>query len=250
MHAILKLLQSFPTTEIKNKKDTLYLSRQDYKFVVPEQKLDRLLDRLSNEFCLLSNSDKPLTHYQSIYFDTDDFFLFNLHRQGKYHRVKIRLRYYQGAVETHYLECKRKDDGETTKKQRKAIALDLAPFEAIQDPLVIDSLSGFGLTPIDLTRQTTIRYQRLALIHPSEDIRISMDFGIQAYAEDKGDVKVAPGHAVLEIKSHTLPKSIFHFLNRDLEVHEVSFSKYCVSLCLLHEELKRNKWKEVIKRYC
>ena len=89
--------------------------RVDAKFVVSRSDLPELLTLLANDFQLVTSNGSRYATYETLYFDTAKYALFDAHRRGRRPRHKVRVRHY---VERNvcYLETKTKDArGVTTK---------------------------------------------------------------------------------------------------------------------------------------
>jgi len=240
-------MQSIPIERFFGHKDPLASNRKEYKFLVPMVHLETVLDFLADDYYFCNKGDECIFRYNNTYFDTLDYTFFKHHRQGRFNRIKIRTREYSDLVTETYVECKMKVRGSKTRKKR----VQRTGFDSGLDyDFVHENLDKYGLKVADLKSQTNIRYNRMFLTSKAFDQRITIDLNI--YAKKFGGVgrEVLPRHFVLEVKSSKIPKEMTRFLKSVLKVRRTGFSKYCVSLCLLDESLRRNKWKQILKRYC
>lgn len=55
------------------------LDRIDRKYVLPIQKITDVLNDLTEDYRVLFVRGRRLNHYRTLYFDTEDFLLYNLH---------------------------------------------------------------------------------------------------------------------------------------------------------------------------
>ncbi len=94
------------------------MKRTDTKFVFPSILLPAILDNLSPTYRILEvDNNVRLQHYQTLYFDTPDFQLYQQHHNGQRDRFKLRVRSYLNS-EINYLEVKKKDNHNVTRKSR------------------------------------------------------------------------------------------------------------------------------------
>jgi len=233
--------------KILQKKDELFSTRKEFKFIIPLDKLSPVINFLQQDFFCSHFGEDFIFKYHNIYFDSSDFKFFRLHSQGKYNRIKIRTREYKNGAINKFLECKRKVKGAKIKKERQRIIsdnLDLIP----SFPFIKKELKKYNLKPSDLKNKTEISYDRINFVSKDFKKRVTLDFDIWAQKNSK-KVPIAANFFILEVKSEKFPKKIVQFLLRNYKIKEEKFSKYCVSLCVLEKNLKRNKWKTILKKY-
>ncbi|MBT3864533.1 VTC domain-containing protein [Candidatus Peregrinibacteria bacterium] len=240
-------MESIPIEEVLKFKDPLAKFRREYKFLIPRRILGEVLGYLADDFYYSRSGENSVCHYKSVYYDTDDYKFFRQHRQGKFNRIKVRTREYGNRISSTFVECKMKVRGMRTQKDRSPIDT----FAGVLDKdFIHDKLSSYGLTVDDLTKETIIRYNRIFLISKDFKRRVTLDFDIYAKNKGGGEVEIVPEYCVLEVKDHRYPKEVGAFLKRTYGIRRTGFSKYCVSLCVLNDSLKRNKWKQILKKYC
>lgn len=244
--AAVKNLQTLDLEDFFKKRDPLTSSRKEYKFIVPIEKLPEILEFLKEDFLAVTDKNNFIHKYLTFYYDTDDYKFYNLHRQGKYNRIKIRVREYQTLTYNSFLECKRKIKGKKTKKYRMEITNKDKDF--LNQNFIKKNLARHGLTKDDLKNTLQIAYERIFLLAKDLKKRLSIDFNVRAKNDSK-KLNVMPKYAILEIKSRTVPKKIITYLKREHKVRQSGFSKYCIGLCLLNKDLKSNKWKQALKHH-
>lgn len=249
MQNLINSIDGLILKDIPKKEDPLYFSRQDYKFIIPVELIEGILNFLKEDFFCRHNSNNCIFHYYNYYFDTDDYKFFNLHKQGKYNRIKIRIRNYESETKSSYLECKRKAKGKCNQKERCKINVDMNQNDVLMNELVRKNIKHYNLKPSDLKKRTEIAYNRINLMGKAQKSRISLDYDIVVKNDEKSWSKIVPGYAVLEVKTNEYPKKIIKFLRRSYKIRETDFSKYCIALCVLEDNLKKNKWKQVLKKY-
>lgn len=240
-------IESVPIETIFAQRDPLLTSRQDYKFLVPLEQLPALMKQLGEYYYYGVQDQRSIHEYQTTYYDTEDFYFFNQHRKGKYRRLKVRVRQYESGGGQFFVEAKQKLKGKDTRKERKPL---VDPQNALEEWFLQKYLYEHQLNPQDLTNQTHVKYKRIALVAKDFLSRASIDFDIHARLNESESVTLLPRHGVLELKSKQFPKPIVKALQTQLKIRQTPFSKYCVALCLLNQELKDNKWRRLIKNHC
>ena len=249
MQKAIKGLRSVHIKNVLRKEDDLFLSRQDHKFVVPKKHIRNILKFLKTDFSYIHFGNGFICKYHNIYFDTDDYKFFNLHRQGKYNRIKIRTREYKNGIQNKFLEFKKKVRGIKTEKKRIQLDANFSSPKLLNQSFVTENLKKYKLQAGDLKKETEIFYKRISLIAKDLQSRITIDFDICVCNKKSDLIKIMPEYFILEVKSKKYPKSISQFLRKEYKIREESFSKYCIALCLLEDKLKKNKWKTLLKKY-
>ena len=95
------------------------LNRKDTKFLMSTHQLLNSMRSLQDDYRILSINGKRLNHYRSLYFDTPDFRLYNMHVNGRADRYKVRSREYTDS-QLSFLEVKHKTNKDRTIKDRLA----------------------------------------------------------------------------------------------------------------------------------
>ena len=217
------------------------------KFLVPLDLLPEVVDALAEHYYYGIKDDEPVQNYRTVYYDTEDYYFFNQHRRGKFNRLKLRVRHYQDGSPMAFVEAKQKLKGRHTRKERKPI---INPENAMEEWFLQKYLYEHNLSPSDLLNQTEVEYKRIAFIAKDFLSRASIDLEITAKHNDSEYIQLVPDHCVLEIKDKKFPKAVIKLLQSQFKIRQTSFSKYCIALCMLNSELKDNKWRHLIKRYC
>ena len=241
----LKEFQTMDMAEFFKLKDPLSDSRKEHKFLLPIEVVPEFLEFIRSEYFLITDGESPVHHYQTVYFDTADYKFFNLHRQGKYNRIKVRLREYKTLQANSFIECKRKVKGRKTHKYR--IRIQNISDHHLNHDFIRENLQEHGLKVEDLSHTLKMSYDRIFLYAKNGQRRISIDYDLVAKTESSEPLGIVPGYAILEIKEEGLPHKIIRYLKREHGIRQTSFSKYCVALCLLEPGLKINKWKQTLK---
>ena len=81
--------------------------RMDQKYILPQNRLNDLLQILQDEFVVIETPNHNLADYTTQYFDTQEYIFFKDHLRGKRPRYKVRIRHYSDR-QISMLECKTK----------------------------------------------------------------------------------------------------------------------------------------------
>lgn len=231
-------LARFAPVKLEEMQDVALLRRIDTKIVLHEAQLIRILAQLNDAYEVLEIEERRIHRYRTLYFDTPDYTLYNLHHNGHCTRYKVRARTYQDSG-LAFLEVKRKTGQGLTVKDRLKIP-------GISTQIGADGYAFlelfFPYPAGDLTPKLWNHFRRVTLVNRRSAERLTLDFGISFRA---GSAEIMlPGIAIAEIKQsvHSL-RSEFIVSLRALNLRPMSFSKYCVGLSLLVPHVKYNRFK-------
>lgn len=233
------LLATFEPITLAEMAGAALLDRSEMKFVLPQRLLVPVLAELRDAYRVLVVAGQPLSHYRTLYFDTDDMAIYRRHHAGAPDRYKVRAREY---VDTHaaFLEVKHKIGDRHTVKSRiptEAPVTDLpahaADFLADTCPYAADELATALWND----------YRRITLVSKTRAERVTLDLDLSFVKET--DHAGLPGIVVAEVKYQDARyASEFVRLMRVHHVRGTSFSKYCMGVSLLYPDVKHNKFKD------
>jgi hypothetical protein len=92
MDMILNTLNCFNATTLERLDVIKLLKRYDTKFIFCREKLLPVFDFLADHYNVLEIDNRRHFKYESLYYDTDDYFFYRQHHNKKYDRYKIRCR--------------------------------------------------------------------------------------------------------------------------------------------------------------
>jgi len=214
------------------------LNRTDTKFVLSIGQLLNTLAALRQDYQTLSIHGQRLNHYRTLYFDDPDFELYHLHVNGRANRYKVRSREYIDSS-LSFLEVKHKTSKGRTIKDRLCT----------NQPVLHMNLEAenwlHGVFPYDsrlLEPKMWNTFTRITLVNQQVCERVTLDVDLTFYSADK-DLHLN-GIAIAEVKmdatNHTSP---FLAQMRDQKIHPRGFSKYCIGVSLLYDQVKKNALK-------
>ena len=113
-----RILSEMDPITLEQSGDASLMKRTDTKFVFPSILLPAILGNLKPSYRILEvDNGIRLQRYQTLYFDTPDFQLYQQHHNGQCDRFKLRVRSYLNS-DINYLEVKKKDNHNVTQKSR------------------------------------------------------------------------------------------------------------------------------------
>jgi len=240
------LLGGFPAVSLSEVRDAAFTDRVDTKFVLREETLPRVLERLSADYAVLDVDGLRFTSYRTQYFDTPDYALFRRHHAGAGKRYKIRTRVYLNTM-LAFIEIKtRNANGRTTKMRAPTDT-----FETALSDATLAYLDANGVESPELLVPTLRnRFDRICLVNRERQERLTIDLDFAL--ETAGDSLHLPGIAIVEFKQekggHAVRSAEFLQSMREAHARPTGFSKYCMGLLLTQPEIKHNLFKPQLKQ--
>jgi len=242
-------LQGFAPITLEEMDSVSLLNRIDTKYVIPAGKLPMILSALAEFYRILVVNGQRFNHYRTLYFDTPQFDLFNMHINGNAERYKVRSREY---VDTHlsFLEVKQKTRKERTIKQR---LLTKQPLQKVTRSAEEWLEEVYPYTLHHLEPKVWNTFTRVTLVSVEHFERVTLDMDITFYNNRR--CAVLNGIAVAEVKLDARDRrSPFMAQMRQKHLQPQGFSKYCLGTTMLYDHVKSNalkpkmRWLEKISR--
>lgn len=214
------------------------LNRQDTKFVFNQTQLPIILARIKPFYRILEIRNKLVFTYDTTYFDTDKFLFYNQHHNENRNRFKVRFRKYSSNSNT-FFEIKIKNNKNRTVKKRLMVD-EINDYLGKQEKNLIFEI--IGLQPNGLSPKLNIQFSRITLADNSFNERLTIDSNLSA--KNGSSSKIFDKLVISEIKQKKYnPKSQFIQILRDLKIPEMRFSKYCMGMLHVNNEIKYNRFK-------
>lgn len=249
--SINQTLQQFQPITLQEMSAVKLMNRIDTKYVVPLPLLAELLQRAVPLYEIQAQGKQRTAAYHTIYLDTDQKQMYNLHQIGRKIRQKIRVRTYLDTNET-FLEVKTKNNHGRTKKKR----IEVAKFRGSKQYLVfqqnpdyqafINKKAWVQLT--DVNPHVENRFRRITLVNHAKTERLTIDLGITFYNFDTKQTADIGHLAIIELKRDGLTPSPMKQILLQMQIHEGGFSKYCIGCALTNPQLRQNNLKEKLLR--
>lgn len=232
-----------PAISLAEIKTLALLDRLDVKFMLHVRQLAQIMTRVQHNYSVLEINGARAGHYQTTYFDTPDFAMYHAHHNGLRVRHKVRWRWYLDS-NLIFLEVKEKTNRERTIKSRITLP---APIDHLRDLDTTWMPANITFDPRTLRPVVWNRFRRMTLADFERQERITIDLGLEFGCDNRATA--LPGLAIVEIKQRkfSLNSPMARELHR-LQIHPEHVSKFCVSMAMLHPDLKQNRFKPVLRR--
>lgn len=232
------MLNQFSPITLEEMEGVKLMDRTDTKFTFNIKELPAILEEAKAYYKILSVEGNRISRYKTLYFDTEDFDLYNEHHSGKLNRYKIRYRTY---VESNigFLEVKFKNNkGRTLKTRIKEIEVPELhtgkAFEFLKKTLPFD--------PLILIPKIWINYSRITLVNRTSAERLTLDLSLEF--EKDGKTELMDKLVIAEVKQDSKADSPFIDIMRNKHIRQGSISKYCFGVASSFTEVKKNNFKQ------
>jgi hypothetical protein len=217
------------------------LDRMDQKFLITREQLISILHSVEEDYRILTINQKALNAYRTLYFDTADYKLYKLHVNQSAERYKVRLREYMNGHQS-FLEVKHKTRKDRTIKNRIVAAESNNCFRADAGKW-IRNVYPFDAQQLEPKMWNT--FTRITLVSKVDPERITIDTNL-FFSTHQRYVNLA-GLVVVEVKTGSKVNSSPFLTEMELRrIHPQGFSKYCMGISLLCDNVKKNEMKEKI----
>lgn len=237
------ILTTFDPISLQQMDSVKLQDRIDTKFLLTEEVFYPVLQSMKEEYYILEVSGKRYNHYETLYFDTNDFQLYLKHHNGRLNRYKIRSRRYVES-DLHFFEVKFKNSKGRTVKER--IKRNDLVTEITTNPQAAEFLKeASGLSPESLQPRLWVNYMRMTFVNKHTPERLTVDMKLTYIDGDR--VIPYTGLIIAEVKQSSLKdKSPFVSLMQKCHIRPRSISKYCLGVISLFPEIKKNNFKPTL----
>lgn len=232
------LLNDFEPITLEEMDRVKLMDRVDMKFIFNEKDLPEILREVKNEYRALEVSGTRLSRYETLYYDTPDYDLYNKHHSGRLNRYKIRLRRYVES-DLNFFEIKHKNmKARTIKTRIKKSAVDPEINGKYEEFLN----SSANMKSDELIPKLWVNYTRITLVNKHEEERLTIDLDLEVKSED-GRSRKFDGLVIIEAKQSKPHKTAFVSQLRKRHIREGGMSKYCLAVFTLADNVKKNSFK-------
>jgi hypothetical protein len=216
------------------------MNRVDTKFAFSTSNFLSFLPELVKHFSILEIEGTRTPRYESLYYDDVNFKMYLDHHNGRKNRFKIRYRKY---VESNlsFLEIKHKFKNRTNKRR---IKVDEIPTNEIP----LEHMEFINkILPSQFILQPTMwnGFNRLTLVNKTENERLTLDFNLVFYWDDR---KIELDNIIIaELKQENVNRnSAFYALMKKHVIRPYRLSKYCIGSMQLYDKsvIKSNRFKK------
>lgn len=234
-----ELLKPFETITLEEMKSVKLMNRTDTKFVTNTSKLYQLLKMAQQDYYVQVIDGERNLDYDTTYFDTTAFDMYNMHQSGHLNRQKIRFRTYC-INHLQFMEVKTKNNHGRTKKKRIEVSdMDLNDEEKRQFLHKHLRYDVEKLQPV-----LSNHFSRVTLVNKGMTERLTIDTGLNFHNVLNGSGKDMGQLVVIELKRDGLVYSPVLQMLRQLRIQPHGFSKYCMGSALTGQDhLPVNRFK-------
>jgi hypothetical protein len=239
---ISNLISPYETVSLSEIQDVALLDRQEKKYLLTEEKIFDILEKLPDLYQVLEIEGNRISRYETLYFDTRQYWMYLQHHNGKSNRFKIRSRHYESSNQNYFEIKEKKNSGRSTKTRIPTQKL----VTNIEPELMIFLKSCFPYDAAGFIPQILNTYKRVTLVSKRHDERVTIDFNL-AYRHNTQSLNL-PGVVIIEVKTADRENhSPIQTILRKMRIQSTSFSKYCIGVSLLCPEVKHNHFRPKIR---
>ena len=214
------------------------MNRTDTKFVTTLPMLRRLLEMARQDYYVQEIDGERNMLYDTTYFDTLDFGMYEEHQNGHVNRQKIRFRTY---VSSHlqFMEVKTKNNHGRTKKKRIEVSdMDLRDMEK---RAFLNKHLHFDVEK--LVPHMHNYFHRITLVNRAKTERLTIDTALEFHNLLTERDKLMGNLVIIELKRDGLVYSPVLEMLRQLRIHPHGFSKYCMGAAMTNDKLPVHNFK-------
>ena len=233
-----KQIEAFAPISLEQMSSVKLMNRTDTKFVTTTERLCLLLEMARKDYYIQEIDGQRNLEYDTTYFDTTAFDMYNQHQWNHTNRQKIRFRTYCISG-LQFMEVKTKNNHGRTKKKRIEVA-DMNVGEQ-QKRNFLNKHLHYGVDTLQPALNN--HFSRITLVNKGKTERLTIDSALSFHNKVSGVDKDMGNLVIIELKRDGLVYSpVLKMLNQ-LRIHPHGFSKYCMGSALTNPELSVNRFK-------
>ena len=235
---MLELLSDFAPISLEEMSCVKLMNRIDTKFVANMAKLCQLLEMAQNDYYVQEIDGCRNLEYDTTYFDTMQFDMYNQHQWNHTNRQKIRFRTYCISG-LQFMEVKTKNNhGRTKKKRIEVTDMNLCEQEKCD---FLGKYLRYGVETLQPALNN--HFSRITLVNKAKTERLTIDSALRFHNLVSGVDRDMGDLVIIELKRDGLVYSPVLEMLRQLRIHPHGFSKYCMGSALTNSELRINRFK-------
>ena len=233
-----ELLSTFAPISLEQMSGVKLMNRTDTKFVTTTERLRLLLQMARNDYYVQEIDGIRNLEYDTTYFDTTAFDMYNQHQWNHTNRQKIRFRTYCISG-LQFMEVKTKNNHGRTKKKRIEVT-DMDVMEPTKHNF-LDNHLRYKAEKLQPTLNN--HFSRVTLVNKAKTERLTIDSGLHFNNMVSGIEKDMGNLVIVELKRDGQVYSPVLEMLRQLHIHPHGFSKYCMGSALTNPGLSVNRFK-------
>lgn len=235
------LTRRFTPITLQEMDAVMLLDRTDTKFVLSTAQLLQALAAVQHDYRMLAVQGIRLNRYRTLYFDTADFSLYHLHVNDRAERYKVRSREYTDSG-LSFLEVKHKTRKDRTVKDRVPTARQVTQLSAAAAGW-LEQIFPYDADALEPKLWNT--FTRVTLVSRERCERVTLDVDLAFHTETQR--RGLPGVVVAEVKTDSAGQpSPFMAQMHAQHIRPMGFSKYCIGVSLLYQQVKKNSLKPTL----
>ena len=234
-----ELINRFEPISLEQMSGVKLMNRTDTKFVTTTERLRLLLEMAQQDYYIQEIDGQRNLEYDTTYFDTMTFDMYNQHRWNHTNRQKIRFRTYCISG-IQFMEVKTKNNHGRTKKKRIEVS-DMDVMETGKHEFLDKHLRYAADT---LQPALNNHFARITLVNRAKTERLTIDSSLCFNNLVSGEKKDMGDLVIIELKRDGLVYSPVLEMLRQLRILPHGFSKYCMGSALTNHELLVSRFKE------
>ncbi len=232
------ILSAFAPISLEQMSGVKLMNRTDTKFVTNRTKLYQLLKLAQQDYYIQEIDGERNLEYDTTYFDTRAFDMYNQHQWGHTNRQKIRFRTYCISG-LQFMEVKTKNNHGRTKKKRIEVT-DMDVLEKQKHEFLSKHLRYEADT---LQPALNNHFSRITLVNKGKTERLTIDSALSFHNLQSDKHMDMGALVIIELKRDGLVSSPVLGMLRQLRIHPHGFSKYCMGSALTNPQLPTNRFK-------
>ena len=233
-----ELLSTFAPISLEQMSGVKLMNRTDTKFVTTTDRLRLLLQMAQKDYYVQEIDGVRNLEYDTTYFDTTAFDMYNQHQWNHTNRQKIRFRTYCISG-LQFMEVKTKNNHGRTKKKRIEVT-DMDVMETEKHNF-LDKYLRYGAETLQPALNN--HFSRVTLVNKAKTERLTIDSSLRFNNLVSGVEKDMGNLVIVELKRDGLVYSPVLEMLRQLRIHPHGFSKYCMGSALTNPGLSVNRFK-------
>jgi VTC domain len=242
MQDIENILSRFNKLSLEDINSVKLMNRVDVKYIFHNRDLEKILKNLSLDYEILEVNNSLKSHYDTCYFDTDNFEMYTMHHNGRANRHKVRIRTYK-ETDVSFVEVKFKNNKKKTSKSRVLRKTNNIQFSE-KEKKFIEKKTSVDANNLQIALQN--HFSRITLVNRKDFERVTIDTDINFMSNGK-EIQME-NLVICEIKK--LPHNYQSIMEKELKKHRIKafrISKYCLGSYLMNPNIKLNLFKEKYK---
>ena len=233
-----ELINKFAPISLEQMSGVKLMNRTDTKFVTTTDRLRLLLQMACNDYYIQEIDGGRNLEYDTTYFDTTAFDMYNQHQWNHTNRQKIRFRTYCISG-LQFMEVKTKNNHGRTKKKRIEVT-DMDVLEKQKHEFLSKHLRYEADT---LQPALNNHFSRITLVNKGKTERLTIDSALSFHNLQSDKHMDMGALVIIELKRDGMVSSPVLDMLRQLRIHPHGFSKYCMGSALTNPQLPTNRFK-------